>query len=101
MHPNYARNAISLVASVPFDIRLTCFADIEKIFPGFLSFTGIDPTLPVVVRLYKVKYEVCKQVLNLRCGRAAIGRISLEYPSVEDARKSLNMFHGLKKKVIG
>ncbi len=26
-HVTYARNAISLVASVPYDIRLTCFAD--------------------------------------------------------------------------
>ncbi len=115
VHPQYARNAISLVASVPFDIRLSSFADIERIFPGFLSFSGfvsislyhylflffsflynkgIDASLPVVVRLYKVKYELCKQILNLPCGRAAIGRISLEYPSVDEARASKNMFHG-------
>ena len=50
--------------------------------------------MPVVVRLYKVKYEICKQVLNLPCGRAAIGRISLEYPSIDEARASQNMFNG-------
>ncbi len=73
VHPTFARNAISIVARVPFDMRLSCFADIEAIFPGFLVFSKIEPWQPVVVRMYKVKYEICKQILNLPCGKAAVG----------------------------
>ena len=94
VHPKYARHAISIVARVPFDHRLTHFGDIERIFPGFGSFTGIESWQSINVRLYKVKYEVCKQVLTLPCGMSALGRISLEYPSVDDARASRNVFHG-------
>jgi 8-oxo-dGTP pyrophosphatase MutT (NUDIX family) len=74
VHPTFARNAISLVARVPYDIRITSFHDIEAIFPGFLAFSGIEPWQPVVVRMYKVKYEICKQILNLPCGKAAVGK---------------------------
>ena len=73
VHPTFARNAISLVARVPFDMRISCFQDIEALFPGFLAFSRIEPWQPVVVRMYKVKYEICKQILNLPCGKAAVG----------------------------
>ncbi len=53
VHPTFARNAISLVARVPYDIRISCFHDIEAIFPGFLAFSRIEPWQPVVVRMYK------------------------------------------------
>lgn len=42
------------VAYVPYDVRFTCFDDIENIFPGFLEFTKIDASQPIVVRMYKV-----------------------------------------------
>ena len=75
----------------PFRILITLF---KRIFPGFLAFTGIEAWQQIFVRLYKVKYEICKQLLTLPCGTSAIGRISLEYPSVDDARASRGLFHG-------
>lgn len=92
-HPRFVRFAISLVAKVPEDYTFKVWQDIENIFPGIIAFLGILGTDEVITRLYKVKYEVCNQILILN-KKKVIGRISLEYPSFEEATSHNNMFHG-------
>ena len=92
-HPGFARIAISMVANVPPETELERWEHLEDIFPGLCEFCKIDPATSINIRLYKVKWEQTKQELIIN-NYKAIGKISLEYPSIEDARNGTNLFHG-------
>ena len=92
-HPKLARMAISLAVDTIFEIKLDKWADLENIFSGLCEFLNIDPQESIFVRLYKVKWEETKQKILIN-DHVGLGKISLEYPSFEDAKKGTNLFHG-------
>ena len=42
VHPRFSRNAVSLVAQLPFDVKISCFRDLEVIpHPPFLALVDV------------------------------------------------------------